>query len=277
MGVRYGRCVFSSSGGHAVQLALTGFASRAGKLAPLFGGLLWPDDCRLCGEPLREFTRVPVCGACLRAPVPLDAEYFCSCCRTPFMNAFPLDELGRCALCRSGAMGYDAAYSFGAYDGPLRKLIHLLKYERVTTLARPLGAFLTAAYPREQRFDALVPMPLHWRRRWSRGFNQSALLAREVGRRLGIPVVSAVRRQRATSPQAGLTNSKRRLNVTGAFAASGALVRGARLLLLDDVLTTGATASACARALKRGGAGYVAVLTLARADRRFGGASGVLS
>lgn len=260
-----------------MQVALTGFASRAAKFAPLFGNVLFPDECRLCSEPLREFTRIPVCSRCLRSPVPLDAEYFCTCCRTPFLNAFPLDDMGRCALCRSGAAGYDAAYSFGAYDGPLRKLIHLLKYEKVTTLAAPLGGLLAAAYPRDQRFDALVPMPLHWCRRWSRGFNQSALLAEAVARRTGVPVVQAVRRKRATAPQAGLTNSKRRLNVNGAFVSSEAAIRGARLLLLDDVLTTGATASACARALKRGGATYVAVLTLARADRRFGSASGVLS
>ncbi len=204
----------------------------------------------------------------------MEAEYFCASCRTPFANAFPLDDDGRCALCRSGATGFDAAYSFGAYEGHLRQLIHVFKYERVRTLARPLAEYLAAAYPREQRFGALVPMPLHWRRYWSRGFNQSALLARELGRRLGIPVAPLVRRRRCTEPQAGLTNSRRRLNVAGAFAARGGAARFGRLLLIDDVLTTGATASACARALKRGGAGYVAVLTLARADRRFGGAQG---
>lgn len=171
-------------------------------------------------------------------------------------------------------MGFDAAYSFGAYDGALRQLIHLFKYEGIRTLAKPLAEFLAAAYPRDQRFQALVPMPLHWRRYWSRGFNQSELLARELGRRLGIPVVRAVRRKRATAPQAGLTNSRRRQNVAGAFAARPEAVRHARFLLIDDVLTTGATAGACARALKRAGAGYVAVLTLARAGRRLAGAAG---
>jgi ComF family protein len=171
-------------------------------------------------------------------------------------------------------MGFDAAYSFGAYDGALRRLIHLFKYEGVRTLARPLAEYLAAAYPRDQRFHALAPMPLHWRRRWSRGFNQSALLAQELGRRLGIPVAPVVRRRRWTAPQAGRTNSHRRRNVAGAFEASAEAARFGRLLLIDDVLTTGATASACARALKRAGAGYVAVLTLARADRRFGGAPG---
>jgi ComF family protein len=148
-------------------------------------------------------------------------------------------------------------------------LIHLLKYGRIRTLSRPLGNLLAAAFPREERFDAIVPMPLHWRRHWRRGFNQSALLAGELGRRFGLPVIRAVRRTRPTAPQAGLTNAKRRANVAGAFAVSRRTsVAGLRLLLVDDVMTTGATASACSRALKSAGARYVASLSLARADRR---------
>jgi ComF family protein len=194
-------------------------------------------------------------------------------CRTPFANRFPLDASGRCALCRGNLQGFDAAYSFGAYEGALRELIHLFKYGRIRTLARPLAGHLVSAFPREERFDAIVPMPLHWFRRWQRGFNQSALLAREIGRRCALPVVHAVRRRRATRPQAGLSNARRRVNVAGAFSpARGRSVRGLRVLLVDDVMTTGATASACARALKNAGASYVAVLALARADRRFGAA-----
>ena len=213
---------------------------------------------------------MPICQECLRLPSPLAAEHFCVSCRTPFANAFPLDFTGRCALCRGGFRGFDSVYCFGAYDGVLRDLIHLLKYGRIRTLAGPLAEYLVSAYPREQRFDAIVPMPLHWRRYWQRGFNQSALLARELGRRCGIPVVGAVRRRRATPPQAGLTSARRRINVSGAFAAAKRRpVKDLRILLVDDVMTTGATASSCAGALKRAGASYVAVLALARADRRF--------
>jgi len=112
-------------------------------------------------------------------------------------------------------------------------------------------------------------MPLHWTRRWQRGFNQAALLAREIAKRSGIPVLRAVRRIRATPPQAGLSHAKRRANMSGAFAPRrGTPVQGLSLLLVDDVLTTGATASACAAALRRAGARRVAVLALARADRR---------
>jgi ComF family protein len=201
----------------------------------------------------------------------MEAEYFCSRCRTPFLNPFPLDEDGVCALCRSGVRGFDAAYSFGAYDGVLRELIHLFKYRRIRTLARPLADLLALAFPLDRPLDVIVPMPLHWRRRWRRGFNQAALLAAELGRRRGLPVIRAVRRRRHTASQAGLTHAARRRNVAGAFVVRREeAVRGKRVLLVDDVLTTGATASACARALKQAGARSVAVLTLARADRRIG-------
>ncbi len=185
------------------------------------------------------------------------------------MNRAPLDESGRCALCRLGLNGFDQVYSFGAYEGVLRKLIHVFKFEGIRTLQRPLGALLAQALPRESGFDAVVPMPLHWRRRWERGFNQSELLAREIARRWSVPVCALVRRKKATAPQAGLTGAERRKNVQGAFAVKkDAGLQGMRLLLLDDVLTTGATASACARQLKRAGAAHVTFLALARRDRR---------
>ena len=114
----------------------------------------------------------------MREPQPLSAEFFCSSCRTPFQNSFPLDAEGRCALCRNGLRGFDAAYCFGAYEGVLRELIHLYKYGKVRTLAGPLSALLAQALPRDEAFDAMVPVPLYWRRRWQRGFNQSELLAR---------------------------------------------------------------------------------------------------
>jgi len=233
--------------------------------------LVFPDNCRVCEQPLREVSRVPVCRACLAKAEPLAADYFCVQCRAPFRSAFPLDESGRCALCRRGVRGFDAAYSFGFYEGVLRDLIHLFKYGRIQTLAKPLGRFLAQALPREESFDVIVSMPLHWRKRWQRGFNQAALLAREVSRRAHIPVVKTIRRVKPTSAQAGLTNAKRRLNVSGAFAPRGRRrLDGKRVLLIDDVMTTGATAASCARALKLAGARQVVLLTVARTDRRIG-------
>lgn len=209
----------------------------------------------------------------MREPQPLSAEFFCASCRTPFLNEFPLDGEGRCALCRTGLRGFDAAYCFGAYTGVLRELIHLYKYGRVKTLARPLGDLLAAALPREERFDAAIPVPLHWRRRWQRGFNQADLLARSIARRCGMPVVHALKRTRPTTAQAGLGNTARRRNVAAAFASRGrtAAVAGKRILLVDDVMTTGSTAAACALVLKRAGAAKVVLLAVARVDRRMGG------
>ncbi len=239
--------------------------------------LFFPDDCRICGQPLGEVSRVPVCRDCLAGPRPLKAEFFCVSCRTPFLNAFPLDFEGRCALCRAGLRGFDAAYCFGPYEGALRELIHLYKYGGVKTLARPLGDLLAAALPRDERFDLIAPVPLHWRRQWQRGFNQSELLARDLARRSGIPVVRALRRLRSTAAQAGLSNTRRRQNVARAFACrrgsrGAGRIEGKRVLLIDDVMTTGSTAAACALALKRAGAARVALLTVARVDRRMGGA-----
>lgn len=181
-----------------------------------------------------------------------------------------MDAEGRCALCRNGLRGFDAAYSFGAYEGALRKLIHLYKYGKVQTLARPLGELLLRALPRDERFDLVVPVPLHWRRRWQRGFNQAELLARLVAARRAIPVTKVLRRVRSTSAQAGLSGTGRRRNVAAAFRCrNSSLMKGRRVLLIDDVMTTGSTAAACALALKRAGASRVALLTVARVDRRF--------
>jgi ComF family protein len=138
-------------------------------------------------------------------------------------------------------------------------------------LAAPLGRYLTKALPVDgPLFDLVVPMPLHWFRRWRRGFNQSELLAREVSRRLGLPMAAGVlARRRHAPPQSGLSSAARRRNVAGLFSVKDRLeVEGRRVLLVDDVLTTGATAQSAARALKSAGAAQVVVLTLARADRR---------
>ena len=232
-------------------------------------GLVFPDNCRICDAPLSGVSRVPVCPRCLAAPRPLASEYACINCHAPFVNRHPLDDEGRCGLCRRGLTGFDAAFAFGSYEGELRKLIQLFKYGGTPTLARPLGMLLASALPREKAFDLVVPMPMHWRRRWSRGFNQAELLADVLAARLGFAKLNAVRRRKATPPQAGLTGAQRRKNMSGAFKVRNAdRIRGKRILLVDDVLTTGSTAAACARALKRAGAAYVAVITVARADRR---------
>jgi ComF family protein len=233
--------------------------------------IVFPEDCRVCSAPLRNLSRIPVCPECLSHPQPFAAEHFCAACRTPFINDAPLDENGLCSLCRLGLTEFDAAYSFGEYEGTLRKLIHLFKYQGIAPLHKQLGKLLSTALPRDMTPDVIVPMPLHWKRAWRRGFNQSDLLARALSRRTGVPVAHAVKRRRGTPAQAGLTRAERRVNVAGAFEMTKRnAVNGRHVLLIDDVLTTGATASACAAVLKRAGARRVTVLTLARVDRRKG-------
>lgn len=200
-------------------------------------------------------------------PAPFEAEYACRSCRTPFANAFPLDETGRCAICAAGGRGFDFVCSYGAYEGTLRELIHLFKYSQVSTLDDALGAMALKAVPIDEAFDAVVPAPLHWRRRFSRGFNQSDLLARRIAGARRLPVIRALARVKNTASQTGLTPAQRRANLAGAFRARKR-VEGMRVLLVDDVLTTGSTADACARALKKAGARSVTVITVARADRR---------
>ena len=140
------------------------------------------------------------------------------------------------------------------------------------TLARPLATCWRRRCRAIERFDAIAPTPLHWRRRWHRGFNQAELLAGRLARRTGIPVMRALRRVQLTQTQAGLSNTDRRRNVAHGLSRAGAAaaIEGKRILLMDDVMTTGSTAAACAAALEAGGRGTkVALLTIARVDRRF--------
>ena len=192
-------------------------------------------------------------------------------CQTPFIDAFPLDEQDLCTVCRRSGVSFDAAYSYGSYEGSLRELVRLFKYSQVETLAKPFGRLMVRAIPSHQRFDAVVPMPMHWYRRWKRGFNQAELLAAPVARAYGLRVSHHLRRVRLGKVQAGLNATERRNNLLNAFRVRQAdRIRGKRVLLIDDVLTTGATLHAAAGALKAAGAAYVGALTLARVVRRGG-------
>ncbi len=137
-------------------------------------------------------------------------------------------------------------------------------------LAPGLSLLMNRALSIDERYDFIVPVPLHWRRRWRRGFNQAELLARGISEHRQVPILNALRRAKPTATQAGLTSAGRRRNMAGAFQPrTGIDLTGKKILLIDDVFTTGATASACALALKKAGAETVSLLTLARADRRW--------
>src|SRR6201991_98851 len=155
------------------------------------------------------------------------------------------------------------------YDDVARTLVHALKYQDRTDLAPAMGRWMARA-GREllMEADALIPVPLHWRRGWSRRYNQSGALARVVERQTGVRLVSeALRRVRSTAQQGGLSRSQRASNVQGAFKVAAdrqADIAGRRVILIDDVLTSGATVDACARALLRAKAASVDVLVFAR-------------
>lgn len=232
--------------------------------------LLLPDECRVCGKALENISRIPVCNGCLDAPKPMAADYACICCGMAFTNDAPLDKNGRCAVCRRGLWGFDAAYSFGFYEAELRRLLHIFKYEKVYTLAPLLAKRMRSALPRNHGADVIVPVPMHWRKRVARGFNQAELLSSELARSIFVPVEKVLRRPRAGAAQASMSFSERRASMRrDAFTVvRPEAVEGRRVLLIDDVFTTGATARACAKALKRAGAAHVTLLTLARVDRR---------
>ena len=264
---------------------------------PVLSVLLAP-SCAACGQLLEHPTWGPVCEPCWRSILPLTPPV-CDRCGDPLpaWRAISI-PLARCPRCRRGNRQVDRARAVGGYDGALRAIVHALKYQGRRSLARPL-AELMRVRGRDllAGADWAVPVPLHPSRRRERGFNQAADLARH----LGIPVLHALCRTRATATQTGLPAANRHRNVRGAFAIAlgwqpsacghasptareavgeaSASVRagggastpvqksgleGSIVVLVDDVSTTGATLDACARVLKEAGVREVRALTAAR-------------
>jgi ComF family protein len=164
---------------------------------------------------------------------------------------------------------YRRARAAVRYDDVARTLVHALKYQDRTDLAPTMGRWMARAGGEIlNEADVLVPVPLHWRRAWRRRYNQSGALAQAIARYSGLPVAGdALRRTRPTEQQIGLSRTARAANVQGAFRVADdriADVQGRRVVLVDDVLTSGATANACARALLRAKAAQVDLLVFAR-------------
>src|SRR5438309_4001535 len=234
---------------------------------------LFPSDCRLCGAPLVKISRLPVCDECVAQMRPITGSV-CSVCGERL--ASPFAAAGeRCGLCRRLAPPFAKAAAYGSYDGGLRELIHLLKYEHVRTASNVLGRMLAEviAALKPSFGDAalvVVPVPLHPSKMRQRGFNQAELIARAAlklkpaGDQLACNG-SVLERRRDTQSQTGLSNHQRRENIRGAFAvALPREIEGREVLLVDDVFTTGTTVSECARILRRAGATRVWVATVAR-------------
>ncbi len=219
--------------------------------------LLFPERCGAC-DALGE---APFCSCCAETLLPLGAG--CPVCSAPADDALlPALKPRRCPHCRLRPPLFARASAPFLHGGALADAIHRLKYEGREDLARPLGLLFAGCDP--PRADVVAPLSLHLARLRQRGYDQSLLLAREAGRRFGLPVLQLLRRTRATRQQVGLDRPARESNLRGAFVAAKS-ARGLRVCLIDDVLTTGATAAAGARALFDQGAIRVEVRTLARA------------
>jgi ComF family protein len=228
--------------------------------------LIFPPLCAFCGTPLAEDDRGEICLGCLRS-VRFISPPICPKCGVPFVSKSVEDHL--CGQCLRGKWHFGSARALGLYEGPLREAIHALKYEGKAFLAKPLVGLLDRGYPFMDygSYDLVVPVPLHPKRLRERGFNQALVLARVIGRREGIPCTGFVlRKTRSSAPQIDLSPREREKNVKGSFSVTGpAKVRGKRVLLIDDVMTTGSTVNECARELLKAGAVEVDVFTLARA------------
>lgn len=226
--------------------------------------LLLPPVCSSCRRPVERAHAL--CAACWAGLAQIERPY-CERLGIPF--GYDIGEGALSAEAIADPPVFDRARAAVLFEGAARELVHALKYRDRTEVARLIGR-MTARAGREILADAdlLVPLPLHRRRLWRRKFNQAALIAHEVGRLSGVPVESeALVRIRPTRPQVGLGESERILNVRGAFRvpeAARARLEGRRVVLVDDVLTTGATAAAATRALRRAGVVRIDVLTFAR-------------
>jgi len=242
--------------------------------------IFFPSGCRICEELLTRASRVPICDKCLASFVPL-TEKVCEICGRPMLpvtaSVTPADGAKQlCPICREQPgqekriYAFDRARSYAVYDGALVRAILLLKFERM----EPLGVWFAERLAEVVKTeglsaDVVVPVPLHRDRERERGYNQADLVAKPLARRLKLPhrAVLLVRTRPRPDKQV-LSLEERWESVRGAFATRpGSQVDNLRVLLVDDVMTTGATLDACSRALLEAGAKSVIGLTVARAVR----------
>ena len=233
--------------------------------------LVLPAPCRICARILDTGSPIPFCHACLAALTQTLPEPLCAQCGRPIVSAAVAEGISPpCATFAARTYDFDFARSFGAYTPRMSRAILLLKYGNVA----PLGAWfarrlagLVERQPQDFTADAVVPVPLDRGRLRERGYNQAELIAKPLARLLGIPFRSYLLvRTRPRPNQLRLTRRERWETVRGAYAThQGAQVDKLRVLLVDDVFTTGATLDACSRALKGAGAARVVGLTVARA------------
>lgn len=243
----------------ALQARLRGAAQAAGAGAI---DLVYPPSCVACRAATQSAHAL--CPACW-GRVAFIERPFCERLGVPFGADLGDGLISPQAAADPPAYGRARAVAIFR-DGPARDLVHHLKYGDRPDLAVPMGRWMArAGHDVLAQADVLAPVPMHWRRLLSRRFNQAAALAQSVGEATGLPVAATtLTRLRATAPQVGLTRSERAANLQGAFRAPKDAFAGARVVLVDDVATTGATLNAAARALRRAGAAEVDALIFAR-------------
>ena len=239
---------------------------RLGALAATVDRLLFPMACQVCGGDGLEGA---FCGECRRALLAARGPA-CPRCALP-VGPHALIE-GGCSKCRGRALGFDAALALGMYEGPVREICLKLKRGSNAWLARWTADLMFDAFGealREQAACGVTYVPLHWRRRFERGYNQAEAVAARLAKRLDLRLVRPLRRVRRTPKLSGIGRVERAELMRGAFRVKhGAKLGGARVLLIDDVLTTGATCGAAARALRKAGASGVTAIVVARAEGR---------
>jgi ComF family protein len=234
--------------------------------------LFFPAGCRICDKLLIHSSRVPICEECLDS---FEAHYARSCevCGQTIEWFAPKEgEPLLCYPCQRKTYAFERARSYGAYDRPLVEAILLLKWERMEPLGVWFAERLAEVVRRESgtlAADIVVPVPLHKDRERQRGYNQAGLISKPLARKLGLPHKAVLLMRTRPRPHKQILSLEERWeSVRGAFATRpGSQVDSKRVLLVDDVLTTGATLDACARALLESGAKSVIGLTVARAAR----------
>jgi ComF family protein len=229
--------------------------------------LLYPPTCNFCGEELPTSDGGPVlCRVCAERMKPPPGSY-CRRCAMPCPELFV--DRDYCPHCQRLKFGFSAVRTFGLYQRELREAVLRMKHAHEEPLAMSLGRELAALLktsPLPTEIDLVAPVPMHWLKRIWHGTNAAETLATSLARELSLPLVADLMRcGRMLRKQGTLTARERRLNVRGAFAVSSALdIRGCTILLVDDVVTTGATADAIARPLRKAGAAEVFIVAAAR-------------